>query len=306
MWSRQVKTVKQNDLATTHSRAELDTHADTCCFGQNGTIVEETGHTVTVSPFTDGLGDLSDIKICTIAVAYDCPDTLMSYILLFYQSLYIPTLAHHLICPNQLRENLLTVNDTPLRYLPAAERTLDSHSIITTSPKLIIPLHCLGTISYFDTRRPTTYELFEDPSIPKLIMTSNHPWDPYSSHFSTFDLAITSHNYHQHYYPYDDEDIQYNSALRSISAVFVEDEFSLLLLDTIHVTAPGSRSIQALNSLHRKGKVTAPILAKRWRISIPAAQQTIDNSTQLAVREFHERVGQNAFAIITFSYATAD
>ena len=124
MWSRQIKAVQRDDLATTHSRAELDTHANTCCFGKNATIVEETGHTVTVSPFTDNLGELSDIKICTLAVAYDCPDTMCSYILLFYQSLYIPTLAHHLICPNQLRENLLTVNDTPLPYLPAADRTI--------------------------------------------------------------------------------------------------------------------------------------------------------------------------------------
>ena len=94
--------LQRDDLATTHSRAELDIHADTCCFGSNATIVEETGHTVTVSPFTENLGELSDIKICTLAVAYDCPDTLCTYILLFSQSLYIPTLAHHLICPNQL------------------------------------------------------------------------------------------------------------------------------------------------------------------------------------------------------------
>ena len=189
-----------------------------------------------------------DIKICTLAVAYDCPDTMSTYILLFFQSLYIPTLTHHLLCPNQLRENLLTVNDTPLRYIPPQDRTSTSHCIITISPKLIIPLQCLGTISYFDTCQPTTYELHNDPSLSKLLMTSNATWDPYSPHFSQFDIAINSHNYHQHFYP--PEDICINSALRSISAVFVEDEFSMLLLDSIYVPAPGSRSIKALNSLH--------------------------------------------------------
>ena len=109
-------------------------------------MIEDTGQTVTVSPFTNDLGDLKDIKICTLAIAYDCPDTMSTYILIFYNSLHIPTLSHHLLCPNQLRENLITVNDTPLRYLPQDQRTSTSHAIVTNSPTLIIPLQCMGTI----------------------------------------------------------------------------------------------------------------------------------------------------------------
>ena len=118
VWSRRVHYLTREDNATTHSRVELDTHADTCCFGHNATIIEDTGQTFTVSPFTNGLGDLKDIKICTLAIAYDCPDTMQTYILIFYHSLHIPTLSHHLLCPNQLRENLITVNDTPYDIFP--------------------------------------------------------------------------------------------------------------------------------------------------------------------------------------------
>jgi hypothetical protein len=54
-----------------HSRAELDSHADTCSFGDECLIVSLTGDVVNVSGFTDAIGgEMAKIPIATAALAY--------------------------------------------------------------------------------------------------------------------------------------------------------------------------------------------------------------------------------------------
>jgi hypothetical protein len=47
-------------------------------------------------------------------------------------------MSHHIICPNQPRDNGIRVNETPLMYIPVEERNDISHSIVTNL--LTIPL----------------------------------------------------------------------------------------------------------------------------------------------------------------------
>jgi hypothetical protein len=101
--------------------------------------------------------------IANIAVAYDDPNTQSTFILIFNQVLSVPDLDHNLISPFQLRVNSIIINETPLMTL-ADHQPLDtipptSHSIMITEPELLIPLRLSGIMSYFDTRRPTAYEL---------------------------------------------------------------------------------------------------------------------------------------------------
>lgn len=51
--------------------AELDSHADTCCFGPGAYIVSRTGKSVSVQPFVHGIGTVKDVPIVTAAVAYE-------------------------------------------------------------------------------------------------------------------------------------------------------------------------------------------------------------------------------------------
>lgn len=93
-----------------------------------------------------------------MAVAFDCPVTYMTFILLFDHSLIIPGMHVHLACPDQMREHGITVNDIPLLRLPAHQRNHDSHSVIDSTQSLHIPLLYDKPISYFNVRNPTLDE----------------------------------------------------------------------------------------------------------------------------------------------------
>jgi hypothetical protein len=112
---RSNRAVSSLSMSTTiYSHAELDSHADTCAFGDSAFIVQDTLQSASVSPFLQSLGSITDVCIVTAAIAYDCPDTFTTFILHFPQSLYIPGLENPLIAPNQLRSHGVVVNDTPL------------------------------------------------------------------------------------------------------------------------------------------------------------------------------------------------
>lgn len=55
-------------------KSELDSHADTCCAGANTALIEFTGETVKVQPFSPEYDSYDDVPIATVATAYDDPD----------------------------------------------------------------------------------------------------------------------------------------------------------------------------------------------------------------------------------------
>ena len=52
-------------------------------------MVQDTGGHVNVDGFVSTLGTVTKVPICTMAVSYDCPATLQTYVLFFPQALYI-------------------------------------------------------------------------------------------------------------------------------------------------------------------------------------------------------------------------
>ena len=131
-------------------------------------MLSDTNQRVTVHPFAPGLKTMRDIPIVTAALAYDCPTTMATYVLIFHQALFIPTMDNNLICPAQLRSNQLTVNDTPLIHIPSEQRCAEDHSILGPVD-LHIPLSLDGTVSYFDCRTPTSDEVYS-PSTRHIIV----------------------------------------------------------------------------------------------------------------------------------------
>ena len=92
------------------SRCELDSHADTCCFGSNCYLVAKSNRTVDVTGFISDLGTVNEVSIASCAVAFDDPSTYSTVVIIFHQSLYFgDRLQNHLICPNQLRMNGVVV-----------------------------------------------------------------------------------------------------------------------------------------------------------------------------------------------------
>ena len=68
---------------------ELDTHANTCCFGPNAfVLLEDMSQQAIVGEFLLELGTVST-PIVSVAVAYDDVTTYTTYILIFHQVLEI-------------------------------------------------------------------------------------------------------------------------------------------------------------------------------------------------------------------------
>jgi hypothetical protein len=118
-----------------YCRNDLDSHADTCAFGKKGAVkVYDTGASVSVEPFIQALGSISEIPIVTSAVAYDNPIDNRTYILFFHQSLWIEMLETNLLSPFQQRDGGIKINETPLQHEDSPDRTTVSHSIYTMPP----------------------------------------------------------------------------------------------------------------------------------------------------------------------------
>ena len=171
-------------------RAELDSHADTCCFGSCCQVLADTGKRITVNGFNDELGE-QGVMVATIAVAYDCPKTGETYLLIFHESLYIPGISVHLLNPNQMRMQGIEVNEVPLLLLPEDQRSQRMHSVVSVDPPMHIPLTLTGVMSGFTVRTPTKKECtdFDEHRVVHVHMTSDQDWEP--EHWDPSDIEGT-------------------------------------------------------------------------------------------------------------------
>ena len=252
-------------------------------------LSEDLSQQALVGGFLPELG-LVSTPIVSVALAYDDPVSYTTYILIFHQGLIFEGLERNLLCPFQMRMNDIIVNDSPLTTLLRSKQLKDlpstAHSIISLSPPLQIPLRLRGTMSYFETRKPTLFEIEHPDQYPQIEMTYSMPqWDPYDVQFS-----MTEEKLREQLGLFPDTDMRKSdrelSALNSISVVYEETEFLTALIRSVNVS-----SVSASSSTRRKGTVTAEELAKRWHIGIELAKKTIERTTQLGVRDFTHSKG---------------
>jgi hypothetical protein len=108
--NRYVKSVVHDD--SKEGRCKLDSHAGTIVGGNNCIVLDTTGRTVNVSLFLEEYKSLTDIPIAALATAYEDPSTGEVRILILHEALYFgERLSHMLICPNQLRNHGIIVDD---------------------------------------------------------------------------------------------------------------------------------------------------------------------------------------------------
>jgi hypothetical protein len=256
---------------STDIHCELDFHADTCCFGSNVLLLsQDLSLTAEVIPFMADLGHLTSVPIVSVAVDYDCQSLYQTFILIFHQVFYNEQLERALLCPNQLRFNDIEVNDCPLMFLPSHLRTDRSHTIIT--PQLRIPLQLNGVISYFICRKPTIAEMQDSDRFPRIEMTSEGPWTPDAEYRRSNEWTIRASVATQY----------------EVAALNVTPHVSSDFVFDFHLSVINLAAVQATR---RKGTVTSEALAKRWFIGVETARRTIDQTTQLAVRDFTSTQG---------------
>ena len=163
----------------TFSRTELDSHANMVVLGRHSFIFETTGRTCTVYPFTDDLGKATDIPIVDGAIAYDCPHSGITYLLLLRNVLYMPNMSHNLIPPFIMQEGGLIVNDRA--KIHSSDPSEDDHCILFPNHDLRIPLKLNGIFSFFSTRKPLPTEL---DLCDKIFITPDlADWNPYCESF---------------------------------------------------------------------------------------------------------------------------
>ena len=178
--------------ADSFTRTDLDSHADTACFGHNALVVDPGTSHVTVYPFKKGLGSATDIPIVTAAIAYDQPLTGNTFIFIFHQALYFGNdMDHNLLNSNQMRMNGLVVNECP-KFLSPVPPTVTTHSLYAPDDDLLIPLYMHGVNSFFHSRKPSQEEYDQCPHI---VMTASDPeWNPHSLDFANQEESITDEN----------------------------------------------------------------------------------------------------------------
>ena len=164
---------------------ELDTHANMVVVGRQATIISRSGRNAEVRAFSNECSKLEEVPIVDAAIAYDCPYTMKTYLLIVRNALHVPSMQHNLIPPFIMREAGLVVNDVPKIHC-GDNVTRESHSIISKDLDLRIPLMLRGIFSYFPTRALSAKEIDECEDLPVVCLTPNsRSWDPHCDSYAT-------------------------------------------------------------------------------------------------------------------------
>lgn len=160
-----------------YGRSELDSHADTIVAGRNCVVTKFTTKTCEVSPYSDAYESVKDVPVVQAATGYTSV-TGRNYIIIFNEALYMPSLDHSLINPNQLRHFQTTVKDNPYEIGGMIIRSPDQD--------LTLCLKSAGTTIYFDSWTPTIEDL---DVLPHVVLSSPHPWNPATIQFPTISYS---------------------------------------------------------------------------------------------------------------------
>ncbi len=96
---------------------KLDSHVNMAVAGSDGTLIARIGCHATVTPFSSNLPTMDMIKIGDVAIAYNDPISLQTYLLVMRNALLIPTMDHNLIPPFLIWLAGLQVDETPKHQL---------------------------------------------------------------------------------------------------------------------------------------------------------------------------------------------
>ena len=90
-------------------RSELDSHANMVVLGAHAFVFDSIyDNTCDVLPFDPSIGTSRSVPIIDGAIAYDCQRTNETYLLIFKNALYVPTLDHNLLTGHKRYIDLLT------------------------------------------------------------------------------------------------------------------------------------------------------------------------------------------------------
>ena len=99
-------------------RIELDSHANMVVVGMHSYILNYTGRTAEVIPFTSSYEAQKNFPIVDAIIAYHCPLSGKTYLLVFHNDLFVSSMKNNLILPFILGETNIVVNEVPKIKIP--------------------------------------------------------------------------------------------------------------------------------------------------------------------------------------------
>ena len=93
----EVTQVTTNEHDASDARTELDSSANMVVVGHHAYILNTSGRTAQVSPFTPEYEALKEVPIVDAVVAYDSPYNNKTYIRVFHNALSVPSMDHNLV-----------------------------------------------------------------------------------------------------------------------------------------------------------------------------------------------------------------
>ena len=107
------------------SRTELDRHANMPIVGREDLVVNQSGRTVEVSPFTPNYKPIK-VDVVNAVVQYDSPLDGKEYMLIFRNALCVPSMNNNLIPPLSMIVPRYTVKTQPKKTMPLSSRDMIS------------------------------------------------------------------------------------------------------------------------------------------------------------------------------------
>jgi hypothetical protein len=172
---------------------KFDSYTNMAVAGIDCTVIATSGCHATVTPFFSKLPKMDMVEIGDVAIAYDDPISLLTYLLVMRIALLIPTMDHNLIPTFLMRQAGLYVDEMPKDQ--CALPMIDNHVIYDSDTRLRIHLALNGIFSFFRTQALTLEEMENWENYPIVFITpGGDAWDPNTSHSAENEAAMLDSN----------------------------------------------------------------------------------------------------------------
>ena len=124
-------------------------------------LIHDYDRPVQVHGYDKGVGKIEAFRTVSAVISYNHPEPGYTYVLVLHQAVLIPQLENNLLCPLQMRDNDVRVNDKPnFMFLTPTDNhhAIMINGIYQDQQPINIPLSIRGVISYFPSRKPTREE----------------------------------------------------------------------------------------------------------------------------------------------------
>jgi hypothetical protein len=175
------------NVTLNENTTDLDLPADQCVVGSNLLIVQDYDKPVSVWGFDPSGPTNSSLQTVSAALAYDCPSTGQTNVLVVHQAIYLPTMQHNLLATMQLRWNDVIMNDVPKFLTDKPNETTHTVTVRGQSAdpddRIVIPLMIHGVTSSFPTRKPSAQEY--ESCRPYDLTFESPDYDPHDITYSS-------------------------------------------------------------------------------------------------------------------------